>query len=207
MYCKKFTGLKTTRGLPTKSLSMCDKVTGDMPVSVVLGTAHPTMVARGLPTNSVNMCEIIKDELGMTITTKTGVAMANNTFDYGTGLGTAVNLPKGLANSKCVAMEIPNPETGPPKVRSILPMAQKLGLGIADLTKGVSKMGLNLSKLQDVVVRTPESMLTKCVRAPLPEKPNFKSKKIISKVAIPNWLLNWQKRSEIDPTHPDKPHK
>ena len=33
---------KVPRGLPTNSLSMCDKVTGDMYVSAGLGTGHPT---------------------------------------------------------------------------------------------------------------------------------------------------------------------
>ena len=119
--------------------------------------------------------------------------MTGNMCAYVVGLGTAVNQPKGLANmargknTGFMTMAIPKPETVTLDVRSILPMVQKLGLGIADLTKCVAKMGLNLSELQEeVVVRTPESMLNKCVSTPLPKTPNFKSKKKTSKVALPD---------------------
>ena len=65
---------------------------------------------------------------------------------------------------------MPDPETVIPGAGSIMPIVQKLGPGIADLTKGLAKLSLNLSvKSNDVVDQTVESMQTKCVSDPLPK--------------------------------------
>ena len=54
---------------------------------------------------------------------------------------------------------MPDPEIVIIEPRSIMPIVQKMGLGIADLTKGVAKLSLNLIvKSNDVVVQTVESM-------------------------------------------------
>ena len=112
-------------------------------------------------------------------------------------------------NIGCMTMAYPKPETVTLGGRSIMPIVQKLGLGIADLTKGVAKLSLSLSEKRDeVVVRTAESMQTKCVSTPLPNTPNFKSKKKTSKVALPDWLLNWQNDSKSTmPTRPNPPKR
>ena len=123
-------------------------------------------MTRGLPTSSVNVNDKISDVLNMSKATKTGVVMTGDMYDILDGLGIAINQPMGLAiiaegkNTGCMIMQ--NTEIVIPRAGSIMPIVQKLGLCIADLTKGVSTKS-------NVVVQTVESMKTKCLSTPLPK--------------------------------------
>ena len=71
-----------------------------------------------------------------------------------------------------------------------MPIVQKLGLGIADLTNCVAKLSLNLSLKSNVVVRTVESMNTNFLNTPSQKKLTLNLRFSLSNVAFPDWPLN-----------------
>ena len=117
------------------------------------------------------------------------------------GFGTAHIQQTGLDmktvaknNELCGAKRCP--DFVKPGVGSILPIVEKLGLGMSDLTKGVAKSG-KLSMQMDsenVILRTADSMrMTSAPPPPQPKTPAFKSKTKPSKISLPDWLGKWQK--------------
>ena len=123
-----------------------------------LGTAMHNNVKEGLATTVE--CEKMSAEHSQGVlqsleTPSSGGISTSNTARNVQGLGTALNYPKGLAKSREVSKH---------KDGSIMPIIQKLGLGIGDLSLGVAK---NVEEM-NVIMTGVKSMAKKLENDPPP---------------------------------------
>ena len=113
------------------------------------------------------------------------------------GLGTTANLANGLAKgvkivSKMNAKKIIG--VGSPRRQTATKKARNIGPEVASLTQELAtKLRLGLDNNEVVV--TELSNMNGMIGSP--KTANFKSNKIISKVALPDWLIKWQKNSAL----------
>ena len=75
---------------------------------------------------------------------------------------------------------------------SIMPIIQKLGFDIADLTQSVAKKRL---LNENVIVKNVESM-KKNVPPTSPKTPSFKAKNKHPRTPLPDWLVKWQNKAK-----------
>ena len=113
----------------------------------------------------------------MKTTTKTGLYMTNTMEFVENGFGTAIDSTTGLSSMTKTKMNECNPKSdvGTARTGTVMTLANKLGLGIADLTQGVATNSKTKMKLNEdeMIVRTANSMQNKCVSAS-PKTPKMK---------------------------------
>ena len=153
-----------------------------------LGTAMHNNVKEGLATTIEGekmSAEHSQGVLQSLETPSSGGISTSNTARNVQGLGTALNYPKGLAKSREVSKH---------KDGSIMPIIQKLGLGIGDLSLGVAK---NVEEMNVIMTGVKSTTKKRENDPPPPQKtPNFKAKKKPNKIPLPDWLVKWQSKTK-----------
>ena len=157
------------------------------------GTAHSVNI--GLPMPAAGTVKFTQVTTNNTVKTGSNADNVNNSMGVGTGNMNDNGLVMTGMCQRILSVHIDNFETEPTATRP-----SKLRLGTDDFAKGLAKCSLNGVDMDEVILRNVSSIKSLCVS---PKKPLFKSsktsKKKISKIAFPHWLIKWQAISKEHP--------